>query len=136
MCRLKADVLVFHNRIVPLPPTLIPQGEDGRNLRRMTGQKLHIHCLSLTTFQPHPWAVNARIAAERGERLSEDDGTTTLEDVFGQVSALGSLVIQVGDLGFGLVTFELILDFGTRFATKKSSCTQAGLMTTHSAMLE
>lgn len=84
-------------RIVPLPPALIPQGEDGRNIRRMTGQKLHIHCLSLTTFQPHPWAVNARAATERGERLTGDDSTTTLEDVFGQMTALGSLVIQVSN---------------------------------------
>jgi hypothetical protein len=130
--RVKVSHAPHLNRIVPLPPTLIPADEAGRNARRLTSQKLHIHCLSLTTFQPHPWAVNARAATERGERLAEDGMTTTLEDVFGQMTSLGSLVIQVSD-DLPISLCESSLEVIVRYAMRRSSCTRAVLPITRSA---
>lgn len=96
-------------------------GSQTRSRTGRAGQKLHIHCMSLTTFQPHPWAFNARAAAERGERLTEDDGTVTLEDVFGGLEAVGALVIQVSSNRLRCEDSDLIsCEMGSRSAMRIS----------------
>lgn len=95
LCLLLRDYRSVTNPHAVSRNTYIPPQNRPRRGQQVPGQKLHLHCISLTTFQPHPWAVNARAAAERGERLTEEDGTLTIEDVFGGVEAVGALVIQV-----------------------------------------
>ncbi|KAJ9123078.1 hypothetical protein QFC22_001268 [Naganishia vaughanmartiniae] len=77
--------LVARTERVPSPPG--PLNEEGEPTRSAPWEKLHIHCLSLATFAPHPWACNVVSGVQGG-------GTTTLEDVLGTMKNVGSLVIQ------------------------------------------